>query len=296
MLLLRNIFDVKEKIAGLTVVSFLLVSSMVTGCASKKSIAQGRTVDSHAFIELKRGISLAELELVFQIKPTHEFTVRRNGETIRCVRCDLIAPAAGQTYYFVFTNDALALICLPPPFEYGERMEDGNRVGFVIVQPEKAVETVIHSIDLNSEALAKSVSEVMSLKPSKNSGGEPWNILPAFIILSPLFVALSPYAVVEHHQWWREFEAQRAQHDPFKVGLGMTVGEVEAMFGAPFTIGTTADHLEIRYYGSPKFAAYSGKLWVSVVFDQGKVVRVFSDRFFDAEIIRGVLRQKSVKH
>ena len=285
-------FRFKRQFSSLTFVLFLLMVFAAAGCVSKKPENQGWTVNSQAFVKLKRGISLAELESAFQIKPTHEFTVRRNAATIRCVRYDLIAPHTYQTYYFVFTNDALASICLPPPLEYGERMENDMRIGFVIVQPEKIVETVIHSEDLNGEALAKSVSEVMSLKRSKNSGNEPWNILPAFIILSPLIVATAPVNVVRDIQWRHEFETQRAQHDPFRIGLGMTVGEIEAVLGNPFTIGATADGLEIRYYGSPKFIGYSGELWVSIVFDQGKVMRVFSDHFFEAEKIRSILREK----
>jgi len=288
MPLLKNTFDVNGKCAGLAIVLFLLIGWMTTGRVSGEPAVQGQTVDSRTFIELKRGITLAKLESTFQNKPTHEFTVLRNGETIRCVRYDLITPATYQSYYFVFTNDSLTLICLPPPLEYGTGTVNGIQYDFSIVRPEKNVETVIHSEDLNGEALAKSVSQIMSFKRTNE-----WDMKMVPLLL---FAPLAIPAVPEKNQWRREFEAQRTQYNPFKVKLGMTITEVEAMFGNSFTIGTTADHHEIRYYGSPKFAAYSGELWVSVVFDQGKVVRVFGDRFFDDEVIRGVLRQKSAKH
>ena len=292
MPLFRTTFDVKGKCDGLAIVLFLLIGWMTTGRVSGEPAVQGQTVDSRTFIELKRGITLAKLESTFQNKPTHEFTVLRNGETIRCVRYDLITPATYQSYYFVFTNDSLTLICLPPPLEYGTRVENDNRVGFVIVQPEKIVETVIHSEDLNGEALAKSVAQVMSLKRTNK-----WDMkmIPVVIIFAPLAIAAAPYTLVENNQWNRKFNAQREKFDPFKVRLGMTVEEVEAMFGTPFTIGKSSDNLDVRYYGSPRFGEYK-EPWVSVVFDQGKAVRVFSDRFFDDEVIRGVLRQKSAKH
>ena len=77
--------------------------------------------------------------------------------------------------------------------------------------------------------------------------------------------------------------------------MGMTVEEIEAKLNAPFGVSKSLDNLEVRYYGSEKFVAYN-ESWVSVVFNQGKVVRVFSDQFFDSETKRGLLRQKTTKH
>jgi|GEM_PF-3656419 len=243
----------------------------------------------------KRGISLTELESIFQTKPAHEFTVRRNGETIRCVQYVLIRPAIHQSYYFVFVNDGLNLVCLLPPFEYETQMKNGSRYSRRITErPEKRIEAVLQSKDLSDEALAESVSKAMSYKRPKKTSGN-WNCAPVYFMFAPFIIALAPSTAVENLQWRHKVEEQRTKLNPFKIELGMMVGEVEAMFGTPFTIGTTTDHLEVRYYGLPEFWMHS-EAWVSVVFDQGKAVRVFSNDFFDSETIRNMARQISTKH
>lgn len=295
MPLLRNTFDVKWKGAGLAVVLILLIGFMTTGCVSRQPARQGQTVDSRAFVEFKRGIPLAELESIFQIKPAHEFTVRRNGETIRCVQYVLVRPAIQQSYYFVFVNDGLNLVCLLPPFKYETHIENGSRLSCQITgRPEERIEAVLQSKDLSDEALAESVFRAISYKRPKKTSDD-WNVVPAFIIVAPFIIACAPVTVVQNLQWRHKVEAQRTKLNPFKIELGMTVGEVEAMFGTPFTVGTTTDNLEVRYYGLPEFWAHS-QAWVSVVFDQGKAVRVLSDDFFDSETIRNMVRQKSAKH
>jgi hypothetical protein len=72
----------------------------------------------------------------------------------------------------------------------------------------------------------------------------------------------------------------------------MSPEDVNRLFGEPFTVGTTADGLEIRYYGCAKFWADS-EVWLSVAFDNSEAARVFSDDFFDREIIRATLRRKN---
>ncbi len=101
------------------------------------------------------------------------------------------------------------------------------------------------------------------------------NILPAFIIAAPFLATAGSFRAEQR----AEIEGLAKKFDPLKVRHEMSVEEVEKMFGKPHHKEIEAQR-ETRYYGSARLGA-NALLWISVAFEDGRAVRVFTDGFFD---------------
>jgi hypothetical protein len=179
-------------------------------------------------------------------------------------------------YYFVFTNDGLARITLPPRFEHElSPWERGKRATWKSNEPGERIEVVLQALDLDREALAATIEH--SVKLNQQPKGMD-NALPAAGIVGVIGApVIAPRKAVERS----EIRKLAAQFNPYRVRLGTTLSEVEQMFGQPHRVEQMEDHSETRYYGSPKFGVQLSPFWVAVSFEKERVVSVFSDDFFN---------------
>jgi hypothetical protein len=86
------------------------------------------------------------------------------------------------------------------------------------------------------------------------------------------------------------------QFDPSQIALGSALTLVESRLGKPHLTDSLDGGREMRYYGNIEFGLSASRelMWLSVVYEDGKVIRVFSRDFFDHDKIRP-LEEKSLQ-
>jgi hypothetical protein len=121
---------------------------------------------------------------------------------------------------------------------------------------------------------------------------------PALAAAPIVGVVFAPIALARWAGGGAEREELRElarRFDPYRVRLGMTVDEVGALLGTSGVKEALGGGLETRYYGSTKLGTRNPRLWVSVVFQEGRTVRVFSGDFFDYQRLEGRLKESEAK-
>jgi|ERR1043166_7147441 hypothetical protein len=86
----------------------------------------------------------------------------------------------------------------------------------------------------------------------------------------------------------RKFLALVKQYDPYQIAPGSALASVEGQLGKPHITEFLSGGPEIRYYGNIEFGLSASRelMWLSVVYEDAKVVRVFSRDFVDQDKIR----------
>ncbi len=256
----------------------LVMLVFTCGCrAARTGAAQGITPQILQTVE--RGISQKRLEALFGVPARHQFEASRDETTTRCVSYSF--SSFHLKYYFVFTNDALNKIILPPRFEHElSPAERGERAVWKSYVPEERMNVVLQAPDLNQQGILASIER--RHRPEKFD-----NALPALIIVG---VIAAPVALVRGTVENRKIKTLAEKFNPYRLTLGMTVEEVEQLFGAPVLSEKPDDVSETRYYGSPKLGTHNSLLWVCVVFKNEKAVRVLSDDFFNYRKVEQVVK------
>ena len=234
---------------------------------------------------LNRGISLSELRAQTGCEPQHQFTARFETNDATCVELSIERPRG--RLYFLFLNGKLASIQQPPKAEIematyrGKPWEKTKPI-----HPEEQMFKIIHGEDLSADEIVELI-RLWAWQDAERARGEEPNVLPVYVILAPLFLARAP----DRAAAVREAASLAEQFDPFKIKLGMTTNETQAVFGEPELrikrMGNCMEHV----YGSklsPFAPAVTPSVWVSVVFQDGRVTRIFSHDFFDKRLVNGV--------
>jgi hypothetical protein len=255
---------------------------MLSGCATYKSDLELGKPATARLVNLQRGITLQQLEAEVGAKATHQFTIRTNEQTLRCVSYRFSKPNLTLRYDFLFRDDALEKVLESPPL--ARRQVPGYDF-LVTNEPEKRVATVVDTPDLQGEALAESLARTGGRK-----SGQSLDILPAFIVLLPL----APILIADGQAQNRHRREAAKHFDPFRITLGMTAEEVEVHFGKSVFSDPMEATREVHFHGNPKIGWYSPP-WLAVVYDRQKVTKVFSGYFFDSERVRDYLRATQVK-
>lgn len=267
--------------SGRTVVwltqTMLLLFAIACGCHTAE-IGQTKSLHPNIVTNLERGISQSKLEVIIGIPSRHEFTNIGSTSTVRCV--SYYFSDYHLKFYFVFTNDALGKVVLPPRFEHElSPWEQGRRAVWKSYDPEERLKVVLQAPDLQPADIAVMIER--RYRPKVFDNAFPAAVI-AGVVGAPIALAQSPKHAAEE----REIQALARRFDPFRAQLTMTVSEIERMFGPALLVEALNDGSEIRYYGSMKLGIEDRLLWVSVVFKNGKVISVFSDEFFDYHKIK----------
>ena len=257
----------------------LVMIVTVCGCQAVPT-NEVQEITPQILLTIERGTSQKRLEALLGVPAKHEFTASRDQNVYRCVSYQFVS--FHLKYYFVFTNSALEKIIQPPRFEHElSSAEHGKRAVWKSYDPEERMEVVLQATDLDQQGIMASIEHRYG--PNTFDNALPGAII-AGVIGAP--VALARGAVEN-----REIKALAEQFDPYRVRFGMTVTEVEGIFGSPILSENSDDSSETHYYGSPKLGAQNPLLWVSIVFENGKVIQVFSDDFFNYRKIEKMVKE-----
>jgi hypothetical protein len=84
------------------------------------------------------------------------------------------------------------------------------------------------------------------------------------------------------------YAALLERFDPTQIKLGSSRQEVEEHLGTPHIIDVPESGREMRYYGSVEHGLLGNRelMWLAVVYEEDKVIRVFSADFIDQSKIR----------
>jgi len=231
---------------------------------------------------LQHGLTQQQVEEQLKARGHHQFTATYSNGVARCVsyyRNDVYGH-----YYLVFTNDHLACICQPPPFEMQKEPYQGTWANYrVLGNPETRVSAVLRAEDMLGPRLTAALKPQTPPKRSVDPG-----LTAAFLLAQGL---VSPASKAERE---RKFQALVQQYDPDQIALGSALPLVERQLGKPHITESLDASREIRYYGDIEFGLRASRelMWLSVVYEDGKVVRVFSRDFVDHDKIRP-LEEKS---
>jgi hypothetical protein len=250
--------------------AILVAVAFLGGCTTPtESVSHRGKADT--LRSLQQGISATDVAHRLDAKPQHEFTAKRDGQVIQCVSYRFERGGGSYSRYFVFTNEMLAKICVPPRIEF-ERVPGGwqgvpsGRPKYG--DPEVRMESVLSAIDLTGSGLIESMPTLPAQK-----GSEPMNILPAFIVAAP-FLLMS----AGEYQYEARLLAER--FNPQQVKMGARVEDVESVFGESVLIESRDDAREFRYYRST-LPGVNTVSWMLVVYEKGAATRVFTNQFFD---------------
>jgi hypothetical protein len=225
---------------------------------------------------LQHGLTQQQVEEQLKAGGYHQFTAAFSNGVVRCVsyyRNDVYGH-----YYLVFTNDHLARICQPPPFELREEPYRGTRaVRRVLGNPEARVAVVLDAEDMIGPRLSAALKSQMLPKRSVDPG-----LTVAFLLAKASAIAGS------NSERERKFLALVKQYDPYRIAPGSLLTSVEGRLGKPHVTESLEGRREIRYYGNIEFGL-SGRrelMWLAVVYEDGRVVRVYSHDFVDHDKIK----------
>ena len=261
---------------------------VATSCASSKSQqdqAGLRQMPVSVLTNLQRGISLDHLTELTGIQPQHQFTTKDGANEVSCIKLSFERPRG--FFYFVFQDNKLLAIKERPAVEYETKTHNGKP--WQVPKPvdaEARMTKVIQGRDLSHDEIIKKLEEWAMNEAVASTGKEPLNILPAFIITSPLMLAKSP-AIARANS---KAEQLAERFDALKVELGFSPDETKRLFGDPVRRVAAGTNAVICVYGSdlpPDASVHNPTVWVSVEYREGKAVRVFSHDFFDKSLLTG---------
>ena len=225
---------------------------------------------------LVHGLTQRQVEARLGARGEHEFTAALSNAVVRCVsyyRNDVYGH-----YYLVFTNDCLARVCRPPPFEMRQQRYGRGWANYrVLGDPEARIGKVLGAQDMIGPRLVAALKPVSPPKQHVDPG-----------LTAALLLARRGADREKQDEWGRQFNALLRRYDPYGITLGSTVSSVEDRLGKPHTTERLPGDRQIRYYGSVEFGRVGQRelMWVSVVYQHAKVIRVFSRDFLDEDKVR----------
>ena len=234
-------------------------------------------VATDRLVNVPRRITIHDAEQHLDTKLIHEFSERRGTNRYDCMRFSGIEPPA--SFYFIFLNSQLIRIVNTPPFAYTNVLSFDKKTPWqklLPIDPDERITVTMQQPDLSPSDVASRLSLDLQRKGKKT---DSLNVLPAFIVTAPIWVALAPKAAAETKQ----VEAWKAQYNPLLISLGASVSEMQKVFGKPGAkVAGKADEI-IYLYGHknpPNVAAGISQSMVAVVLKESTVTRILSDHFF----------------
>lgn len=236
---------------------------------------------------------MEEVQKRLVVKLQHEFTATIESNQFLCVRLD--DPNNSAFFYLLFRNGGLNGILdeRKPVFE---RKTFRGKPASVPkpVDSEEEMAAVLKQAFLTPMEIKQDMEARAAAAEAAKAGQEPGNLLPAVIVTSPFFAAKAPAVAKARKEAARLIE----KYDPFKIRIGMSLAEVESLFGEPRYSRREADQV-MEVYGAklPPDATLPvatkeppptevDSVYVAVVFQDGKVIRVFSHHFFDKRLLK----------
>lgn len=266
-------------------IAVLIVCICLEAAAQKPPQDGAPNVSPGALASLQHGLTQQQVEEQLQSRGYHQFTAAFSNGVARCLsyyRNDVYGH-----YYLVFTNDHLARVCQPPPFDMRKEPYRGTWANYrVLGDPETRLAAVLRAEDMIGPRLTAALKPQTPPKRSVDPG-----LTAAFLL------AQKSAGAASKSERERKYHALVSQYDPFGVAIGAALPSVEGRLGKPHVTEPLVSGREIRYYGNIEFGLSASRelMWLAVVYEDGKVVRVYSHDFVDHDKIRPLEGENSRK-
>ena len=252
-----------------------LLASSCGAQPEKSSPNTAVTVDS--FLGLERAMALEEVRTALKMPGMHEFAALIGDTEYLCLHFLFQEPRVG--FYLLFTNAHLKAIVGPPAPAF-ERIpyKDTFREIPKPFDPEVRLQNVLATSDLTRDEIKQEIAR------APTASRTPSNIEPAVLIALPFFIARSGKIESDY----RTNEELAKKYDPFKIRLGADMAEITDQFGQPYRVLEQSRETMTYVYGSPISLRINPSYrfsWVTVVVNNGKVVRVLSNHFVDRRLL-----------
>ena len=240
-------------------------------------------VPLEALRNLTAGMRESDVETELGKRGNHQFSAQWSNSVIRCVayhQCNVYGK-----YYLVFTNRCLSAICDPPRKEMVRVPYRGSWLNKSILgDPEVRISRVLESTNLLGTAFGVA---------SKRDGKANRSIDPGLTAAYALTKSLCAGNAREKERA-KTYATLLDKYDPYKIELGTDILAVEQRLGTPQITLSLGMETEMRYYGSIEYGLRACRelMWLAVVYDKGKVIRVFSEDFLDYDKIRDLENMK----
>jgi len=249
----------------------------VSGCSAEKKPPE-TAVRLEAFLALERGTLLEDVRTTLGMPGRHEFSAVVEETRYLSLYFAFEEPYVG--FYLVFTNEHLKAVVDPPkPEFYRVPYKDTVREIPKPFDAENRLKAVLAFNDLSREEIDQRIRLAIP------KGASSLNMRPAFILASPLYLAKSGEIEADY----RTNADLAKRFDPLKVELGDQIEDVEKVFGKPYDVIKESEERVVHVYGSPVSLRINPAFrfsWVTLVFENGKVVRVLSNHFFDKRLLQ----------
>ena len=191
-----------------TIIVLCMVCVWCTALSQKPPQHGSPNVTPGSLVSLQHGLTQRQVEEQLKARGHHQFTAAYSNGVARCVsyyRNDVYGH-----YYLVFTNDHLARICQPPPFELRKEPYKGTWAVYrVLGDPEARVAAVLRADDIIGPQLTAALKPQTPPKRSVDPG------LTAAFLLAQGLVSGASKAELES-----KFQALVQQYDPYQIALG----------------------------------------------------------------------------
>ncbi len=211
----------------------------------------------------------------------HQFTIKKKDGSVYVFADCWIDAGQGKRMFFLFKDGRLLKISDYIPREMEEAPYKGTtwrRVKSWDIEDMSYIEK-----NINAPALSYNEIRNQLNQKSANYGEEPANIMPAFF----------PYSIIMSFKAKKDYlinQKLRKKFNGFLARPGMSIEEIDALYGKPLKIFATNKNHVVHIYGqkivldiNPQYKFSN----IAVVFDNdGKVVKVFSHDFFNEKWLK----------
>ena len=278
----RDVIKRKWLLAGFS--AFLIYSGIsCTGAdaADVETLRRKQFVNEDVFLSITNGTSLADVKTKLGPAVRHQFTAVESGHTWTLIRCFLhTGREESYTFYqLLFRDDALVKTIgwiQMDREEYAYAGTTATRSKPWDIEDTKYVRTALKAPAVTHEQIRANLKDARETMAKYKGQGN----LPAVVGLL--------FAPALNRRYNKEFpinEDLRQRYDGCRASIGMTLKEVDALYGEPLRGFTTRTGCVARIYGNHR---YSGDMdhfllfsYVAVLFDsEGHVTNIYSDGFF----------------
>jgi len=256
----------------------VLIAVLISGCQSNPN----RVPDLHY------GMTYNEVDDAIWGDDVHEFRALLTDDVFSCYTVEF-GRRAGARYFFSFKNDQLVSIVRSAPFfewETTVTTAGSKKEAQAAWEDEDRVNSILSAEPLKMEDFRNDVATRLEIQSQKKD--LDLNVLPAFIVLSPLLV---PYAV----SYNREEKKFAKRFNPELIDIGMSRKECNDVYGPPVFIVEHEEHLTHVYGPTEKLDIGNGRVslnagskyryWTAVRFERGAAVRIYSNRLFNEKAL-----------
>jgi hypothetical protein len=244
-------------------------------------LRKNQFVSEDIFLSITNGSSFADVKKTLGNAVRHQFTVAENGHTWKLIRCFLhTGEEESYTFYqLLFRDDALVKTIDWIAMEREEYPYQGTTATSSKpwdIDDMKYVKRAIEAPEVTHEQIRAKLKEAReTMEKYKGQGNIPG-------VVGYIF---GPALTQRANKEFPLNEGLRTRYDGCRISIGMTLKEVDALYGGPLRVFTTKTSRVARIYGDHR---YSGDVdhflmfsYVAVLFDpEGRAANIYSDSFF----------------